>query len=74
MSADPSKLLDEALSLPPEARAALAASLIESLDETVDPDAEAEWAKEIARRVKDLDEGRVQTVPWAEVRRAILRP
>jgi len=74
MAVDASKLLNEALSLPPEARAALAATLIESLDETVDPDAEAEWAREIARRLKDLDAGRVQTIPWAEVRRSILRP
>lgn len=74
MSTDASKLLDEALSLPAEARAALAASLIESLDESVDADAEAEWAKEIAQRLKALDEGHVQTIPWAEVRRSILQP
>lgn len=44
MSIDTTKLLNDALSLPAEARAALAAKLIESLDETVDPDAEALWA------------------------------
>jgi len=72
MSADAAKLLDEALSLPAEARAALAASLIDSLDQTTDPDAEAAWSKEITKRVKELDEGQVQTVPWSEIRAALL--
>jgi hypothetical protein len=49
MKNDASKILEEALKLPPEARAALAGSLIESLDETVDENAEAAWADEIAR-------------------------
>jgi hypothetical protein len=48
MKADTLKLLEKALKLPAEARAALAGSLIESLDETVDEDAEAAWAEEIA--------------------------
>jgi hypothetical protein len=41
MKRDPSKLLAEALKLAPEARAALASSLLESLDEAVDEGAEA---------------------------------
>jgi len=73
MSADATKLLNEALSLPAEARAALAARLIDSLDETVDPDAERLWAEEIARRLRELDEGRVQSIPWSEVRASILK-
>jgi putative addiction module component (TIGR02574 family) len=72
MGADAAKLLDEALSLPAEARAALAASLIDSLDQTIDPDAEAAWSKEITKRLKELDEGLVQTIPWSEVRAALL--
>jgi hypothetical protein len=36
---NPSELLEKALKLPAAARAALAGSLIESLDETVDEDA-----------------------------------
>jgi hypothetical protein len=38
MKPDPVKLLEEALKLSPEARAALAASLLESLEEGVDED------------------------------------
>ena len=40
MTAEISELLKKALALPPEARAALAGSLLESLDDTVDPGAE----------------------------------
>lgn len=72
MEPDPAKLLQEALKLPPERRAALAASLLESLEEEVDEDAEAAWAAEITKRVHDLDSGRVVPVPWAEARRMIM--
>lgn len=72
MTADAQGLLDEALKLPRDARAELAGRLIETLDEDVDDDAEQLWAAEIARRVKELDEGTVQTVPWADVRREML--
>jgi len=72
MKTDTSKLLEKALSLPVEARAALAGSLIESLDETVDEEAEAAWEEEIARRVRKLDSGKAKTVSWAKARRMIL--
>ena len=71
MSTDVSNLLKKALALPPEARAALAGSLLESLDDTVDQGAEEEWNKEIARRIGELDSGKVKPVPWAEARRQI---
>jgi putative addiction module component (TIGR02574 family) len=65
-------LLKEALKLPPEARAALASSLLDSLGEEIDEDAEAAWAAEISRRLGDLDSGVVQPVPWSEARRRII--
>jgi putative addiction module component (TIGR02574 family) len=73
MSMDATELLNEALGLPAEARAALAVRLIESLDETVDPNAESLWAEEITRRLKEFDEGRAHTIPWSEVRASILK-
>ena len=73
MTTNTAKLLEEALKLPSEARAALAGSLLDSLDDTVDPNAEAAWEAEIARRLKDLDDGKVRPVPWSEARRAILK-
>jgi hypothetical protein len=33
--------------------------------------AEAEWQKEVARRMQELDSGRVKPVAWAEARRQI---
>ena len=72
MPPDPGKLLEEALKLSPEARAALAASLIESLDDEVDEGAEAAWAAEIAKRIEELDSGTVTPIPWPEARRRIL--
>ena len=71
MSPDVSELLKKALALPPEARAALAGSLLDSLDDTVDASAEEAWNREIARRIKELDSGKVKPIPWAEARRQI---
>jgi putative addiction module component (TIGR02574 family) len=62
-------ILKEALALPSEERAALAASLLESLDTDVEEDAEAAWLTEVHRRLAELDCCAVNTVPWAEVRR-----
>ena len=66
------KVLEEALRLPAEARAALAGHLLESLDDSVDEDVELAWSKEIARRIDDLDREKVKTVPWSVARRQIL--
>ena len=71
MKSDTSELLEKALKLPVEARAALAGSLIESLDETIDEDAEAAWADEIGRRIRELHSGKAKTVPWSKARRMI---
>ena len=71
MKRDAADLLKEALDLPPAERAALAGSLIRSLDDTVDEDAEAAWDEEISRRIGDLDRGSVNPVPWAETRRRL---
>ena len=71
MSEQVSELLKKALALPAEARAALAGSLLDSLDEAVDPAAEALWENEIAKRIEELDAGKARTVPWTEVRRRI---
>jgi putative addiction module component (TIGR02574 family) len=72
MRSETDKLLEKVLKLPLEARAAIAGSLLESLDETVDEDTEASWADEIARRVRDLDAGKAKTIPWSQARRMIL--
>lgn len=71
MKPNPADILKEALKLPPEARAALAGSLLDSLEADVDEGAEAAWEAEIARRVRELDSGAVRAIPWAEARRLI---
>jgi putative addiction module component (TIGR02574 family) len=71
MTQEVAELLKKALALPPEARAALAGSLLESLDDTVDASAEEELNEEIARRIQELDSGKVKPIPWAEARRQI---
>ncbi|MFY9747174.1 MAG: addiction module protein [Acidobacteriaceae bacterium] len=71
MAQELSEVLKKALALPGEARAALAGALLESLDDTVDEAAEAEWDREIARRIEELDAGRVKAISWAEARRQI---
>jgi putative addiction module component (TIGR02574 family) len=72
MKSSHKKVVEEALRLPVAARAALAGHLLESLDESVDEDAELAWDKEIARRIADLDKGKIKTVPWSVARRQIL--
>lgn len=59
------------MKLSPEARAALAGSLLASLEGEVDADAEAAWGAEIERRIREIDQGVTKLVPWDEVKRRI---
>jgi len=70
MTHEADELLKKALALSPGERAELAGSLIESLDEADDGVTEA-WNEEIARRIEELDTGKVKTIPWDEVRRKV---
>ena len=63
------ELLKHALTLSDKERAELASHLIDSLDPTVEPDAELAWQEEIARRLEEVESGRVKTIPWDEVQR-----
>lgn len=60
------EILKQALSLPPEPRVALADSLLESLDDEIDEDAEQLWREEVRRRIAELEEGSVRKIPWDE--------
>lgn len=71
MTQEANDVLKRALALPAEDRAELAGSLIESLDDKVDTDAEEAWNEETARRIRDLDAGKAKTIPWAHLRRQI---
>jgi putative addiction module component (TIGR02574 family) len=68
MSRDAAEIFKEALELPVEGRAALADSLLASLDREVDEDAETAWQQEVRRRLAEIDSKAATLVPWAEVR------
>ena len=62
------ELFKEATELTDRDRAQLAGMLIESLDGRPDPDVEAAWAEEVERRVRQVDAGEVELIPWEQVR------
>lgn len=67
MDIDLQNLADQALALPDDQRAALAATLIGSLDTQIDEDAEESWKEEVAKRVAEIDRGEVELIPWEQV-------
>ena len=71
MARELNELFREAADLSEQDRATLAGLLIESLDPKPDPGVDQAWADEIARRVSELDEGTVETIPWEQVRNEI---
>lgn len=71
MSPEVSELLKRALALPVDERAALANTLLDSL-ETANQSVEEAWDEEVARRMEDLKAGRAVTVPWEQLRRELL--
>ena len=71
MSPETSDLLKRALALPVDERAALANTLLDSL-EVADESVEDAWDKEVARRMEDLKAGKAVTVPWEELHRELL--
>ncbi|MEK7469521.1 MAG: addiction module protein [Planctomycetota bacterium] len=64
-----SRLFANALKLNPGLRLALADRLYCSLDP--DPEVEAAWDKEIARRLRQVESGKAKLVPWSEIRRKL---
>lgn len=60
------KVLQEALSLPPEDRDRLLVALARSLEPNTDEAWNRVWATEIERRLRDLDEGRTTTISHEE--------
>jgi len=70
-----SEIIASALLFPPAEREAVVVALQESLiehgpDEPAD-EVEAAWADEIARRIADIDSGRVKAIPAEEAERFI---
>lgn len=71
MTRHAAELLKMALSLPVTERADLAGSLIESLDDTQGQSVEAAWDEEVARRMADIDSGKVKPLSLEDARRRL---
>jgi len=71
MSPEVSELLKRALALPVDERAALANTLLDSL-ETADQSVQEAWDQEVARRIEDLKSGKAVAVPWEQLRRELM--
>ena len=72
MSTAADTLYQAALQLPESDRADLAARIIDSIDPATDADWAEAWDAEIAKRIDELDQGKVKTIPWADVQRMML--
>jgi putative addiction module component (TIGR02574 family) len=69
MSAEANQLFEKALALSTEDRGAIAAFLIESLDEgEPDLDVEEAWQHEVARRMEEIRSGKAEPIPLVEVK------
>jgi hypothetical protein len=66
---DTANLTSEALSLPAQQRAELAAQLLSSLDALSESEIEALWLQEAAHRESQIDQGLSKLIPADEVRR-----
>ena len=66
MSMTLDQIVEEARHWPPEKVGELVGRLTENLH-TSDPEIEAEWQSEIARRLEEIQSGKVQGIPGEEV-------
>lgn len=71
MSPELSDLLKQALALSVDERAALANTLLDSL-EMGDKSVQEAWDAEVARRMEDLKSGKAVTVVWEQLHRELL--
>lgn len=76
MTSEAQAVLRQALALPVDQRADVAAELLASLDDTAPSDradVEAAWAREIERRARRVMSGQSTGEPWEDVRARVLR-
>lgn len=77
MSAKSDSVRDEALRLPEQERARLAAALLASLDGEAEEGVEEAWAAEVEKRKAQVERGEARLVPWEQVKaevKAALKP
>jgi putative addiction module component (TIGR02574 family) len=68
MARDVTELFREAAELPESERAELAGRLLETLHGEPEEGVEAAWSEELERRIRQIDSGEVETIPWEDVR------
>ena len=68
---DARQLLAEALRLSDEERAARAGELIQTLDGSIDGEADAAWSAEIRARLDRMDSGAARTIASPDARRRL---
>jgi putative addiction module component (TIGR02574 family) len=61
------RVVEEALSLPADARLSLVEKLLASLNLPIDEESDRLWAEEAERRVSQLEAGEAKLVPGEEV-------
>ena len=71
MSPEITDLLRRALALSVDERAALANTLLDSLEVT-NESVQKSWDEEVTRRIEDLKAGKAVTVPWEQLHRELL--
>ncbi|WP_084022326.1 addiction module protein [Chlorobaculum limnaeum] len=67
MPATHDRIIEEALSLTANFRLSLIEKLLESLNQTIDPEIDRLWADEAERRVLQVEEGKAQWISGEEV-------
>ena len=71
MTKAPSKIVEQALALPPEARADLAEKLLSSLDSAEQSEIDRAWGEEAERRLAAIESGAEEVVDGAEIRKIL---
>jgi len=67
MSRESEHVMDDALSLPVEARVQLVEKLLQSLNLPTQEEVEEAWAKEVDRRIAEDERGEVEMIPGEKV-------
>jgi putative addiction module component (TIGR02574 family) len=71
MSPTTDAVLQAALSLPRDERAALAEKILDSLGDANQAELDAAWAQEAEDRIKAYEEGKMKAIPAEEVFRSL---
>jgi len=67
MISNQEEIIEQAMTLPPDARALLADKLLHSLDSPTREEIDQLWAEEAERRVQQIKDGEVELIPGEEV-------